>query len=136
MTDLSPEVEMLRAAVSSPAWHVIYHEDELKRAHVKLAAAQALLKFFPHIDPNKLTADDYKDRDDEDYNIDTVDDYVTHIWAEALHDVRWHEQALTKAHKEVGIAKGLLARCGFAELNNYDEIFAAQLKRYNEVRGR
>ena len=127
-TKATDPIGYVRAHVEDAFWQVGYHEMELVKARRQLALAQELIErgsFNIDVEP----AEDRNDLDDR--NFENVDQYAQAILDDAEGSVRHHEEELRAAHNDLALAKIMLGRGNYTEINLDDvqKATAERLKR-------
>lgn len=110
------DVEFLRALAEQALRSIDYDENSLARAHKTVAVIKAVIaKGFSHLDLSDIDADsedadDFVDRD----NAETPEEFIRACWANALGEVKYHEQSLRDSHVKLAIVVAIIKR------GNYD----------------
>jgi hypothetical protein len=106
-------ISFVRGIVGNAIWDILYHEEQLAKAHKRLRLATELVKRGSF----DLEAE-RADVDDEDEEIfENVTQFALSILDECKRSVEYHESGLAKAHTGLAMATIMLERGNYAEID-------------------
>ena len=128
---MNDDIDLARKTLEHAFWAAHYHEEKLEEAHKKLGLVTVLLARAQFtFSQQKALAIYNEDEDGED--LSSAEDLAMHLCGDALDSIKYHEEELASAHREVAAAKALILRAGLGGEISFAEAEATAKKRLAE----
>jgi hypothetical protein len=111
------EIDYVRELLRGVLWHIAYHEHAMPKAQAQLEYAKALLQ-RANIDPKGERAKNDKDGDPI---IRNVAQFALNHYDDTESGLKYHEDGLDKAYRELALVKLLLRRGDYTEIKIEEE---------------